>query len=111
MKRINSNYYFVLDLILILSDDKDWLKDTLVEIGDYLSNTLGLFLHPNKVFIDTLTSGVDFLGWVHFQKHRVLRTATKRKMFSKVNENNLISYEGMLSHGNAYNLKKRLQKL
>ncbi len=110
--KLKARYYIrYADDFVILSDDKSWLEEILVEIGNYLAKTLGLCLHPNKVFIETLTSGVDFLGWIHFPKHRVLRTATKRKMLTRLNENNLISYQGLLSHGNAYDLRQKLEKL
>jgi len=70
-------------------------------------------MHPNKVFIKTIFSGVDFLGWVHFPKHRVLRTSTKKRMFRNLENNQkpevLASYLGMLSHGNGYKLKKILK--
>ncbi len=110
--KLKARYYIrYADDFVILSGDKSWLEGILLSLGNYLTDTLGLVLHPNKVIIETLTSGVDFLGWVHFPKHRVLRTATKRKMFTRLNENNLISYQGLLSHGNAYDLRERLEKL
>ena len=110
--KLKARYYIrYADDFVILSDNKSWLESILIEIGNYLTETLGLRLHPNKVFIETLTSGVDFLGWVHFPKHRVLRTATKKKIFTKLNENNLISYQGLLSHGNAYNLSEKLEEI
>ncbi|HEY4715178.1 MAG TPA: hypothetical protein VIH31_01600 [Candidatus Paceibacterota bacterium] len=69
-----------------------------------------LSLHPDKVFIKTLSSGVDFLGWVHFPHHRVLRTATKRKMIRRIKENpseqTIRSYLGMMGHGNTWKIKK-----
>ena len=46
---------------------------------EFLVNNLKLTMHPDKVFIKTISSGVDFLGWVHFSKHRVLRTSTKKE--------------------------------
>jgi hypothetical protein len=50
---------------------------------------------------------------VHFPGHRILRTATKRRMFRRIKETGgkrevLASYKGMLVHGNAYGLRKRL---
>jgi hypothetical protein len=59
-------------------------------------------------------SGIDFLGWVHFPDHRVLRTATKRRMLRRVEsakprEAALASYRGMLSHGNARGLLARIE--
>jgi hypothetical protein len=64
------------------------------------------------VFTKTLASGVDFLGWVHFAKHRVLRTATRKRMMRNIAQNKrpetISSYLGMLSHGNSYRLKKAI---
>ena len=110
--KLKARYYIrYADDFVILSNDKRWLETILVEVGNYLMETLSLHLHPNKVFIKTVTSGIDFLGWVHFPKHRVLRTATKKKMFTRLNENNIISYQGLLSHGNGYNLREKLEKI
>src|SRR3989338_506775 len=100
------------DDFVILSQDKDYLLELIPKIGDFLEETLKLQLHPNKVFIKTFASGVDFLGWVHFEDHRVLRTSTKKKMFRNLNskegekrENSVASYLGMLGWGNGYKLR------
>jgi len=81
----------------------------------FLENNFKLNLHPDKVFIKTITLGVDFLGWVHFSKHRVLRTATKKRMLKRINKNSkpetIASYKGMLKHGNTYKLSKVIDKL
>src|SRR3989344_4267755 len=61
----------------ILKNNKMYLKNLLPKISKFLSESLKLSLHPDKVFIKTIASGMDFLGWVHFPYHRVLRTATK----------------------------------
>src|SRR3989344_1254774 len=99
------------DDFVILSQDKDYLLELTPKIADFLEENLKLQLHPNKVFIKTLASGVDFLGWVHFEDHRVLRTATKKKMFRNLKEkerekreDSVASYLGMLEWGNGYKL-------
>ncbi|MDD5084076.1 MAG: hypothetical protein PHT88_04100 [Candidatus Moranbacteria bacterium] len=74
---------------------------------------LKLQMHPNKVSIETLASGVDFLGWVHFPHHRVLRTATKRRMFRNLEENGnkegvVQSYLGLLKWGNTAKLRDKV---
>lgn len=100
------------DDFVILQNDKIRLQNILLKISEFLENELNLQLHPNKVFIKTIASGVDFLGWVHFSKHRVLRTATKKRMFRNIlknqKPNTIASYLGTLSHGNAYNLQKQI---
>ena len=76
--------------------------------GVFLRESLHLELHPDKVFITTIYAGIDFLGWVHFPRHRVLRTTTKKRMFRNVGEENLTSYQGLLKHGNSYKLTRKL---
>jgi len=100
------------DDFVIVHENKNYLENLLPEISKFLETRLKLSLHPDKVFIKTLASGVDFLGWIHFPHHRILRTSTKRRMFKNLDQNrtreSLISYQGLLSHGNTYNLSKKL---
>ena len=110
--KLKAKYYIrYADDFVVLSQDKDWLYELLIKIGDFLSEELQLKLHPNKIFIKTISSGVDFLGWVHFTDHRVLRTATKRRMISKLKTNKspeaVSSYLGLLKHGNTYKIKEK----
>ncbi len=100
------------DDFAVLSEDKKYLESVLLKFHDFLNNTLYLSLHENKVYIKTYGSGVDFLGWVHFPHHRQIRTATKRKIIRKMKgypkPHTVSSYRGMLGHGNAYKVQKRL---
>lgn len=101
------------DDFVVLSEDKERLESILLRIQDFLLEDLKLELHPNKVSISTLASGVDFLGWVHFPDHRVLRTVTKRRMLRRIEETKgkpevTLSYLGLLSHGNARNIRQRV---
>ncbi|MHB8860517.1 MAG: reverse transcriptase/maturase family protein [Minisyncoccota bacterium] len=100
------------DDFVILSRDRTWLQSLLPKIRDFLHDHLALELHPHKVSIETLASGIDFLGWVHFPGHRVLRTSTKKRMLKAVRRNpseeTIASYQGMLIHGNARKLRSHL---
>ncbi|MFH1178713.1 MAG: RNA-dependent DNA polymerase, partial [bacterium] len=63
-----------------------------------------------------IASGIDFLGWIHFSDHRVLRTTTKKRMFRRIKEvggkkETIQSYLGLLSHGNTYKLRQKLDLL
>ena len=82
-------------------------------MGDFLLERLKLDLHPDKISIRTISSGVDFLGWVHFSKHRVLRTSTRKRMIRRLAESSkpgiLNSYLGLLKHGNTYKIKNSLR--
>jgi RNA-directed DNA polymerase len=98
------------DDFVVLSRDRKYLGEVLVNMRQFLFEKLALKLHPNKVSIETLGSGVDFLGWVHFSHHRVLRTATKKRMFRKCNQSNITSYQGMLRHGNEYRVGEVMRR-
>lgn len=101
------------DDFVILREDKAYLVNLLPQISQFLESKLKLSLHPDKVYIKTLASGVDFLGWVHFPHHRVLRTATKRRMMRNLKKNGhkegtVQSYLGMLAYGNTYKIIRRI---
>lgn len=104
------HYIRYADDFVIFSENEEWLIDLIPEIKEFLGRKLKLELHPDKVFIKTLASGVDFLGWVNFPDHRVLRTATKRRMLAKLTRDPrlevLSSYLGLLTHGNTGKLRE-----
>jgi len=102
------------DDFVILHESNDYLKNLVPLLSDFLESTLKLTLHPDKLFIETCVSGVDFLGWVNFPHHRVPRTSTKRRIFRKMrkepSKKSLASYLGILKHGNAHRLSEELKK-
>lgn len=114
---LKAKYYIrYADDFVILSENRDWLENMITTIKKFLSGELALTLHPDKVFMKTLASSVDFLGWVHFPDHRVLRTATKRKMFRGIKEKGgkqetVQSYFGLMRHGNTVKLRKEVEAL
>lgn len=113
------------DDFVIVSKDKDYLHNLLPKIETFLYNSLGLNLHPDKVEIRKYSQGVDFLGYVIFPNHRIIRKRTKKRIFRKWKEtmlkhekglissesfnSTLQSYLGVLSHANAYNLSQELK--
>ena len=114
--KIKAKYYIrYADDFVIMSTDKAWLKKLLSEIHDFLLSDLKLTLHPDKVFIKTIASGVDFLGWVHFPDHRVLRSTARRRMFKNLKNHKdgpkIQSYKGLLSHGNSQMLIMQVERL
>ncbi len=109
------HYIRYADDFVLLSHDKQYLKSSLPYIKLFLPERLRLELHPDKVSTQTLASGVDFLGWVHFPDHRVLRTSTKRKMLRNLSDDaqgaKVVSYRGLLAHGNARKLAAIMDRL
>jgi retron-type reverse transcriptase len=114
--KLQVKYYIrYADDFVIISNDKGDLIRLLELISNYLKQELKLELHDDKISIRTLSSSIDFLGWINFPRHRVLRTKTKRRMFRRLRDNfrseAVNSYIGLLSHGNAYGLQKKIAKL
>lgn len=112
---LKEKYYIrYADDFVFLSQNRTELREIYRCIGIFLQERLALELHPRKCSITTLASGVDFLGWVHFPVHRVLRTVTKRRMLRALGEDKakaetVQSYLGLLSHGNAHTLQERIR--
>ncbi|MDO8505280.1 MAG: reverse transcriptase/maturase family protein [bacterium] len=108
--RLKATHYIrYADDFVFLHEDRAWLAAQIPSVEKFLQERLHLQLHPKKVTISTFASGVDFLGWVHFPDHRVLRETTKRRMMRRLmeceKEGTLRSYLGLLGHGNAWKLR------
>lgn len=106
------HYVRYADDFVFLHEERTYLEKLIPTIETYITDALKLSLHPDKVSIATFASGIDFLGWVHFPDHRVLRETTKRRMLKRLDEHVteavVQSYVGLLSHGDARKLSKRI---
>ena len=113
--KIKATYYIrYADDFVILHQEKDYLLELIPKIADFLAEHLKLQLHPDKVFVKTFASGIDFLGWINFPDFRVLRTSTKKRVLKALKEsenvNSLSSYASLLKHGNQFILKKQIEE-
>ena len=111
--RLKAKYYIrYADDFVFMSDSKPWLESLVPLIRGFLKVRLGLTLHPRKLFLRTLASGVDFLGWVHFPDHRILRTTARHRMENRIVEHTtnetIQSYLGLLKHGNTQKIKAQV---
>ena len=111
-RKLKVKYYIrYADDFVILDENKLYLQQLIPKLSEFLEKELKLSLHPKKLFIKTLSSGVDFLGWINFSHYRIPRTSTKRRMLKKLQNNDsketLASYLGLLSHGNTYKLAQK----
>ncbi len=113
------------DDFVIVSTDKEYLKGLVEPIRNFLGDMLRLKIHPKKISIRACHKGIDYLGYVAFPHYRILRNATKRRIFRKLKERivayrngaisegslsqSLQSYLGVLSHANAYHLTEDLK--
>jgi len=113
--KIKAKYYIrYADDFVVLSMDKEWLKNIVPVISNFLISSLKLRIHPGKVSIKTVASGVDFLGWVSFSDHLVLRGTTKKRMFRNITSSRrksgtVQSYLGLIKHGNTIGIREDIQ--
>jgi len=108
-KRIK--YYFKYnDDMVILGSDKTELHALRREIETYLKENLKLELSNYQVFpIDV--RGIDYVGYVHFHTHTLLRKSIKerfKKMIrTRKNQRSITSYNGWIKHCNGKNLTNK----
>jgi len=109
------HYLRYADDFVILSSSERYLQSLVFPVQSFLLNKLKLILHPNKIYLQTLSSGVDWLGWINFPYYRKLRPKTKQRMFERAvlypQPAVFQSYVGLLSHGNTYKISKDLSNL
>lgn len=103
------------DDFVIVHENKDYLENIISTISEFLETRLKLSLNPDKLFVKTFSSGVDFLGWINFPHHRVLRTSTKRRMLKNIKRkpapDTAASYLGLLLHGNTHGLALKIKEI
>lgn len=115
--KMKAKYYIrYADDFVLFSNDKKWLEGAVSSMKEFLWNRLKLKIHPNKISIHTVSSGIDYLGWIYFPDHRILRTVSKKRMLRnvKIKESKtetVQSYLGMLSHGNSHKLSQKISNL
>ena len=113
------------DDFIIVSHDFSELKELIPLVGLFLNDSLQLKLHPKKIILRSLHQGIDFLGYIHFFHHQLLRMSTKKRMFRRLHhaqelffankitatsmDQKLQSYLGLLSHANHYTLSQILK--
>lgn len=121
-------YTRYMDDLIMIHEDKEYLKDCLAELRRYAKEELKLEFNE-KTQIFPVSQGVDYLGW-HFyltetgKVIRKLRTSNKRRFKRRLKafreqyrngqididdiKRSLVSYSGHLMHGHTWKLKKKV---
>lgn len=104
---LKARYYFrYCDDFVIVHKNREFLEKYLVQIKEFLLDSLLLELHPHKVEIRKVAQGIDFLGYIVLPHAVILRTKTKRRILRKINDKNVQSYLGVLSYCRARKLRE-----
>jgi RNA-directed DNA polymerase len=115
------------DDFVIVHQDKAYLNSLIPLIKNTLQERLGLTLHPNKIYLQHYTKGVEFLGSV-IKPHRIyIANRTKGNFYTAIAKQNALvkehkpskqqkasflscmnSYLGLMKHRNTYKLRKKM---
>lgn len=114
------SYLRYCDDFILAANSKSHLEGLIDPIQTFLSENLRLKLHPGKMIIKKLTQGIDFVGYVLFPRHTLVRAKTKKRMKKRLKEafelymmgkieaqsmdQRLQSYLGILSHADQRSL-------
>jgi len=106
-------YYFrYADDLVVLSDSKPYLHGLLAEIRTYLQDNLKLTVKGNYQVFPVEKRGIDFVGYVFFHTHTLLRKSIKQNFARMLKKNrnakSIASYNGWAAHCNSKNLLKKL---
>ena len=77
-------YYRYADDMVILAQDKPSLHDLLADINNYLKSELKLNLKGNYQIFPVNDRGIDFVGYVFFHTHILMRKSIKKRFCKKV---------------------------
>ena len=109
-RELKQKYYIrYADDFAFFDSNKQELTLILTEIRKFLLENLKLEIHPDKIYVQSIYSGIDYLGWIHFPHCRILRTQTKKRVIRNCHEKNvenetIQSYLGLLKHGNCHEI-------
>lgn len=112
-------YIRYMDDFIILSQDKDQLREWLADIESFLRDELKLELNP-KTTILAAKNGIDFVGYKHRATHRKVRQDSIKRIkrtikkcgYGKITKEQLQksiqSWTGHAGHADSYNLRKKI---
>lgn len=106
-------YYFrYADDLVILAGDKPYLHQILADISLHLQERLKLTVKDNYQVFPVDARGIDFVGYVFFHTHTLLRKTIKqnfaRMLARNKNAASTASYQGWTKHCDGRHLLKKL---
>jgi hypothetical protein len=128
--KLGCEYYgrYVDDLVIV-HRDKEYLKNIIPVLKEYLQNNLSLDLHSKKIYLQHFSNGISFLGAIIKPYRIYINNKTKGNFYEKIqhwkdpSERNKIfrsremkirflscinSYLGAMKHYNTYKLRKKM---
>ena len=110
------------DDFVILSPDKEQLRNWLARIEQFLREELKLEFNP-KTTILAAKNGIDFVGYKHRATHRKVRKDSIKRIKRTIKkcesgkitkeqlQKSIQSWTGHAGHADSYNLRKKIETL
>ncbi len=120
-------YCRYVDDFVIVHEDKEYLKNLIHQLSEYLKTDLEVTLHPKKIYLQHYSKGVKFLGTVVLPNRIYIADRTKGNFYAALEKQNKIardhkptgeeqqafqscmnSYLGIMKHYKTYSLRKAM---
>ena len=115
------------DDFVIVHNDKEYLKNLIPKLSEFLQSELQATIHPKKIYLQHYSKGVKFIGAVILPNRIYIANRTKGNFFNAIEKQNQIarnhkptkeqqeafqssmnSYLGIMSHYKSYKLRKEM---
>lgn len=123
------NYIRFVDDCLMVVPTLEMAKRLIPEMRDYLHEQLFITMHPNKIYVQHYTKGVQYVGAVIKPGRTYISNRTMGNLYKAIHRYNRIaedglaeqfaekfvatmnSYYGLMRHYQTYNLRRKVSKL
>ena len=115
------------DDFVIVHEDKEYLRNLITKLSEYLQSELQTTIHPKKIYFQHYSKGVKFLGTVILPNRIYIADRTKGNFYNAIEKQNQIardhkpskeeqqafqssmnSYLGIMKHYKSYKLRKEI---
>ena len=115
------------DDFVIVHEDKEYLRNLITKLSEYLQSELQTTIHPKKIYFQHYSKGVKFLGTVILPNRIYIADRTKGNFYNAIEKQNQIardhkpskeeqqafqssmnSYLGIMKHYKSYKLRKEM---
>ena len=115
------------DDFVIVHENKEYLRNLIPKLSEYLQSVLQTTIHPKKIYLQHYSKGVKFLGTVILPNRIYIAVRTKGNFYNAIEKQNQIarnhkptkeeqqafqssmnSYLGIMKHYKTYKLRKHM---